>query len=816
MCLLWLILLKTGVHKQQNQNKIMKIKHLPILFAGIALSFWSCSSNDDLPVAKEPQMLKLSAPILVNADSTVIMLADYLLKPTWIDSLKLDPSLKATVSADSTQMIIKPVERDFPKLSELKIWSKGFSYSLLLEKSSKLRYRFTFDPKNKKYKRVQIKGQMNEWNPAAGYLFEKDGKWHIDFQLFPGKYQYKMIMDGKEKSDPNNRDSVSNNNGGFNSLLTLGNLNANGLPNLYTSKADGRTIVIGMKNKADNIFVFWQNYLLDQKFWKIDSSGITIEIPRKAKEFDRSFIRVWAWNNAGISNEILVPLQDGKVLTDPKKLTRNDREAMVMYFLMVDRFKNGKPENDAPIKDKDIDPKVNYMGGDLAGITREIEDGYFSDLGINTLWISPISQNPLVGYVEYPAPHRKFSGYHGYWPITLTSVDTRFGNADELHKLVSEAHGKNINVLLDFVSHHVHQDYPLLKAHPDWVTPIDLPGKRKNLRLWDEQRLTTWFDVFLPTFDLTKPEVANMVSDSAAFWIKEYKLDGFRHDAAKHIPENYWRMLNQKLTQQVVIPENRNIYQIGETFGSRELIGSYINPGMLDAQFEFNLYWDAKSAFAMDNTSFRDLNYSLQQSFSYFGEHNLMGNITGNQDMSRFISYAGGALTFNEDDHEAGWKRDIQVKDTLGYRKLASLEAFNMTIPGIPVIYYGDEFGMAGAGDPDNRRMMKFDSLTKHEQSLKIITAKLAYLRNSNLALVYGDFTTLKVSEKVYVYIRSYFDKAVIVVFNKDKSSRKIEFEVPDRYLEAKFVAQFGSKVTIEKGKASMELPGNSFEILSN
>ncbi|MCX6266609.1 MAG: alpha-amylase family glycosyl hydrolase [Bacteroidetes bacterium] len=794
----------------------MEIKNLLIIATGLALTLWSCSSNDDFPVAKEPQMIKLSAPILINADSTVIQLADYLLKPTLIDSLELDKSLRSAISADSTQLVIKPVNRDFPKLSTLKIWSKGFAYSLLLEKSTKLKYRFTFDPKNKKYKRVQIKGQMNEWNPSAGYLFERDGKWHIDFQLFPGKYQYKLIIDGKEKSDPDNRDSVSNGNGGYNSLLTLGNLNQTNLPVLFTSAADGRKIVVGMKNRADSVFVFWQNYLLDQKFWKTDSSGITIELPRKAKEFERSFIRVWASNSTGISNEILVPLADGKVLTDANKLTRSDREAIVMYFLMVDRFSNGKPENDAPVADKEIDPKVNFMGGDLAGITRKIEDGYFTGLGINTLWLSPITQNPLIGYVEYPAPHRKFSGYHGYWPITLTTVDSRFGQAEELHKLVREAHSKNINVILDFVSHHAHQDYPAFKAHPEWMTQIDLPGKRKNIRLWDEQRLTTWFDVFLPTFDLTKPEVANMVSDSAAFWIKEYKLDGFRHDAAKHVPENYWRLLNQKLTEQVLVPENRNIFQIGETFGSRELIGSYINPGMLDAQFDFNLYWEAKSAFSMDNYSFRDLNYSLQQSFSYFGEHSLMGNITGNQDMSRFISYAAGALSPNEDASEAGWKRDIIVKDTIGYQKLAALEAFNMTIPGIPVIYYGDEQGMAGAGDPDNRRMMKFDSLNRFEQTLKTTTSKLAKLRNSNLALVYGDFTTLRVSEKVYVYMRSYFDNAVIVVFNKDKSPKKIEFELPDRYKDGNFAAQFGNKFLIENGKASVDLNGNSFEIISN
>ena len=138
-----------------------------------------CQSNEDIPVSKEPQMLKLAAPILVSSDSTVIELSDYLLKPSWIDSLYIDPSLKATISTDSSQIVIKPIERDFPKLSVLKIWSKGFSYSLLLEKSTKLKYRFTFDPKNKKYKRVQIKGQMNLSPLPLVVLSPSKMSWHL-------------------------------------------------------------------------------------------------------------------------------------------------------------------------------------------------------------------------------------------------------------------------------------------------------------------------------------------------------------------------------------------------------------------------------------------------------------------------------------------------------------------------------------------------------------------------------------------------------------------------------------------------------------
>ncbi len=788
-----------------------------LLACGFAMLLQSCGSKTDIPVSKEPQMLKLVAPVTVNTtDSTVIELGDYFLYPNKIDSFSTDHSITARITSDSSKMIIHPAGASIPRLGVLTVWSKGFSYSLLLERSLKINYRFCFDPGNKKYRKVQIAGQMNEWNPSASYMFQKDGKWYYDLHLFPGKYQYKIVCDKKWMSDRKNPDSVSNGSGGYNSLLTLGNLNSSNLPVLYTKDAGGKKLSLGLKNKADTIFILWENHILDSKFWKQDSSGIQVNVPKTAGSFERSFIRAWAINKYGTSNEILVPLKDGKVITDASKLTRADQEAMILYFMMVDRFRDGNRQNNAPIADKDIDNKVNYMGGDLDGITKAIDEGYFTKLGVNTLWISPITQNPLKGYVEYPAPHRKFSGYHGYWPITLSTVDTRFGTSEELHKLVNDAHGQGLNIVLDFVSHHAHQEYPVFKAHPDWITQLDLPGKRKNIRLFDEQRLTTWFDIFLPTFDLTKPEVTEMVSDSAAFWIREYNIDGFRHDAAKHVPENYWRVLTKKLNLQVEVPQKRKVYQIGETFGSRELIKSYISPGMLDAQFEFNLYWDAKNTFSQDYTSFRDLNYSLQQSFSYFGEHNLMGNITGNQDMSRFISFASGALSFNEDEHDAGWKRDVEVKDTVGYRKLASLMAFNMSIPGIPVIYYGDEYGMPGAGDPDNRRMMKFDSLNPHERHNLALTTKLVNLRRTSMPLIYGDFITIKTGDKVFIYMRSYFDKAVIVIFNKDKNSKKIEFDIPERFAGSVFTPNFGSQFSSVKGKASVNLDGNSFEILSN
>ena len=795
--------------------KILQNIFRALLLTGVIFFLPGCGGKDDMEFPGISEMTGLASPVVLQPDSTVLDLRDYFANPAAIDSLFTDQKLGYRFSADSMFLTILSKEKGFPKLSVLTAWIKGFPYALLLEKSPKIRVHFSFDPKGARYKSVQLAGEMNDWNPRKTWLKLNENQWETDLLLFPGKYQYQIVADGKWMIDPGNPEKADNNIGGFNSVMWAGAVEAPGRPLLLTQAAEDNRIDIGIRNSVKGLFVLWQNHLLPEKFWKKDSAGLHVTLPSRTRQFDRSYLRVRAWNTNGISNEILVPLHNGYVIKDPGELTRQDKEAMIIYFMMIDRFRDGDPNNNFPVKDKEVDPRSNFQGGDLAGITEKIDQGYFTGLGVNTLWISPLTQNPPDAWIEYPPPHRKFSGYHGYWPITLTTVDNRFGTPDALKRLVTEAHDKEMNVILDFVSNHVHKESWLVKQHPDWVTPLVLPDKRKNIRLWDEQRLTTWFDEFLPTLDLSRPEVVELVSDSALFWIKQYQLDGFRHDATKHVPEIYWRTLTRKIREQVILPGNRSIYQIGETFGSRDLIRSYINPGMLDAQFDFNLYFDARTVFARDNSSFRDLNYSLHQTFNYYGEHSLMGNITGNQDLVRFISLASGAISFSEDDKKAGWEREIKVEDTTGYRKLASLMAFNMTVPGIPIIYYGDEIGMPGGGDPDNRRMMRFDSLGIHERYLKALTAKLAGIRRSNMALMFGDFMDLKVTDRFFVYARIYFDNIVIVAFNKDKNPRKIEFEIPKGWADVKFQSRFGGDLKIEGNKAILVLPGNSFDLLT-
>ena len=312
-------------------------------------------------------------------------------------------------------------------------------------------------------------------------------------------------------------------------------------------------------------------------------------------------------------------------------------------------------------------------------------------------------------------------------------------------------------------------------------------------------------DDFLPTLDLSKPEVAQIQSDSALFWIKKYKLDGFRHDATKHVPTEFWRTLTQKMKTQVELKENRPVFQIGETFGNNELISSYLGPGLLDAQFNFNLYFDARDQFSIDNGDMSIIANSLRQSCDYFGYNNTMGVITGNHDLTRFMGLASKAVRPDEDPKEAGYNRKIEIIDRKGFDKLQMLLAFIMTVPGIPIVYYGDEIGMVGAGDPDNRRPMRFENLDKDEVKTKEICAELAKFRTAHLALTYGNLEILNESKNMLVYKRNYLNDSVWVCFNTSDTDLTFQLDKTNNKLSV-----FGDDNLV---RSLVSIPAHSFKI---
>ncbi|MFT4524530.1 MAG: cyclomaltodextrinase [Bacteroidia bacterium] len=775
---------------------------------GLLVSVISCSPPE--PEVSQVQhsdlILGLGSPVTLPVSSPAsINLNDYVLDASKLDSVSVETPI--TIALGEDLMANLNWDKPLPPLVEMQLWSGGIPSTIMLRRSQKQELKLNYSGEAES---VHIAGEFTGWS-AKGQDFEKvDGAWTKTIFLDPGMYQYQLVIDGTWILDPSNPDSVDNNVGGMNSLLNVGGLEQEGRSILRADSYSEGKIDVLYQSAPLQVYALWENHRLPYEAVQYVSEEISISIPEAAIKKDYSTLRVWSYNNQGVSNDLHIPLKNGVPVLNKADVPRQDWHSAQLYFMMVDRFINGDTLNDDPLVDPDVHYKANYQGGDLTGIHQTLDKGYFEDLSMNTVWVSPITQNPLIGYVEFPAPHRKFSGYHGYWPILNTKVDHRLGTEQELRNLIDASHAKDMNIILDFVSNHVHEDHPSVKEHPEWKTQLDLPDGRKNIRIWEDQRLTTWFDTFLPSLDHSIPEVTEMLSDTALFWVKDFGFDGFRHDATKHIPQDFWRTLTRKIKEEVIVEKGQSVFQIGETFGSRELIGSYIGSGMMDGKFDFNLYFDARNVFAMDSEDFDRLGTSLQASLSYYGNHHLMGNITGNHDLPRFISYAGEGLKFGEDEKEAGWNRDIKVENPVGYDKLGQLIAFMWTIPGIPVMYYGDEFGMPGAGDPDNRRLMRFD-LSEDESAMLETTKTITGLRADHLALQFGDIYDINAEGKSMSFKRKYFEDEVIVVFNKNSSQQMIS--VSDETGEWK--NHFGSKMHFEDGNLEIHVPAYGFEILT-
>ena len=746
---------------------MIRVKHI-VPFSLVLLGLLVVSCNTKGKALGQPSVIKgMATPIRLDVDSTSVLLTDYFLNVSEIDSTSTTKGFESSIDKDKTTLKLKTLA-NASALGNLRVWTNGVANDIPLFKSAKESKTISFKAEENQFQTVQLKGEFTNWGTQP--MRYANGEWTYSGIFNPGNHQYVLIADGKEMNNPDETETVDNGMGGTNSVISIGNKNAL-KPELSTGKNNVSAFTVKIKNNYNTVLAYLDNQLIDGSYEETDSDEIYIKIPKGLK--GRHLIRVYASNINGRGNDILVPLENSSVISDASKLERTDFHTQILYFLMVDRFKDGDLTNTKKVDNDSILPKANYYGGDLQGVLDKIKDGYFKELGINTVWLSPITQNPEGAYGLWPEPLTKFSGYHGYWPISNTKIDYRFGDEALFKELIEEAHKQDMNVLLDYVANHVHEEHPLYKEHPEWATELYLPDGTLNTERWDDHRLTTWFDTFMPTLDFSKPEVVETMTDSAAYWVTNYDLDGFRHDATKHIQLDFWRTLTRKVKERT----DRPIYQIGETYGSYELINSYINTGMLDAQFDFNLYDAEVSTFAKNETSFERLANTLQQGLNYYGSHHLMGNISGNQDKARFISYASGDVSFEEDAKKAGWTREITMSDTTAYKKLAQLQAFNLSVPGIPVIYYGDEYGSIGGNDPDNRRWMKFENLNNQETQLKNTVTSLVNKRRNSMALQYGETKILRADKEVMIIERNYFTEEVYVVFNKTNKAQDINVD---------------------------------------
>ncbi|TVQ46140.1 MAG: alpha-amlyase [Saprospirales bacterium] len=786
------------------------MKKYYILVFAIFVFFISCKMEP----TKEQILFSDPISIKLQPETTELVLADFFNK-TDVVLVKDCPS-GLICEIENHSILRLTVKGDLNPLEVLSLDYNGITVDFLLKRSEKVLAGFSFESQGKNIETVSVVGDINSWNPAEGKMErDEEGIWRAEFWLNPGLYGYQFEINGERILDPANPDSLDNGMGGFNSKLFIEEIDEMRLPHLFTKMNSEGIPCIEFDPSFSDMKILLGSRHLDYKVGEADCVNL-VELLSPFPDFS-GFVLVQAVQTDHYGPDLKIPVKNGKVVLDAGQLSVEDWHRTIMYFMMVDRFYNANPDNDQPVDDPRILPIANHFGGDLEGINKKLADGYFSDLNFNSIWMSPIVQNPegAYGFWDKGGVQSKFSGYHGYWPISFTDIDYRFGVPADLHRMVELAGEKEFSILLDLVANHVHEEHPFYQENKgsDFFTDLYLPDGSLNTERWDDHRLTTWFDTFMPTMDLSIHEVADVVSESAIYWLEEYGVHGFRHDATKHVDLYFWRMLTQKI-KQLSAETGQSYLQIGETYGTPELISSYIGPGMLDAQFDFNVYDAVLNSIIRDEFSFETLASRLRQSRAYYGTNHLMGNMSGNQDKPRIMSLSTAEVAFDEDTKLAGWTREINAMTEEGFQKVGMIHALNYFIPGIPVMYYGDEIGMPGGNDPDNRRMMIFEGLTDEQMQLRDMVAQLGDVRSNRMELIYGNFIIHQADEDIFIGSRNYFGNRSILILNSSEESLIFDPETIDFDNNSQRLTLF-SKHGIEHDPGQpLEIPARGFELI--
>jgi alpha-amylase len=421
-----------------------------------------------------------------------------------------------------------------------------------------------------------------------------------------------------------------------------------------------------------------------------------------------------------------------------------------IYFIMIDRFRDGDPNNNQGVTKGDI---RGWHGGDLAGIIEKLD--YIKDLGFTAIWITP---------------HVKNTGkdYHGYGAVDFKDVDPHFGDLAKVKELVSKAHAKGMKVIFDIVVNHTGPQSPLVAQHPDWFHP------KCDISNWnDPNQVQNCWIFALPDFDQSKPEVRNYILDYSKFWIEQTDVDGFRLDTVRHVPADFFTWYSAEL--QKVKP---GFWLIGEVWESGPNRLAVYQKAGVNALLDFPMAESARKVFAKDS-GFSLLAGMNKQVEATMPDPKAMGGFLDNHDMPRFMSEA---------------KDDKLNRLKLGLTWLFAARP-------IPILYYGTEIGMEGANDPYNRVDFPWDA--QQNPDVQDLVKRLNEIRRASPALQGGETVDLLVESKQYAFARRSGAETVIVALNNQQAAFSSPVSVQELGLKdgTVLVDQLsGSKVRVANG----------------
>ncbi len=476
----------------------------------------------------------------------------------------------------------------------------------------------------------------------------------------------------------------------------------------------------------------------------------------------------------------------------------------VIYLIMPDRFENGDKSNDDPEGSRGLfdpaDPH-RYHGGDLQGIINRLP--YLKSLGVTTLWLTPVYDNTNTPNSAQAVGGKPIADYHGYGAVEYYGVEEHFGNMALLKKLVDDAHAVGLKVIQDQVANHVGPTHPWVKdsPKPTWFhgTPADHPNE--TWQIWNLQdahsaealkRTVTdgWFVNILPDMDQEDEDVARYEIQNALWWVGMTGFDGIRQDTLPYVPRTFWHDWSAALHAQYP-----NLRMVGEVFDSNPVVSSYFQGGAVrdgvdsgvDSVFDFPTYFAIRDVFA-HGKDIDGLAKILAEDRLYPNASALVP-FEGNHDVKRFMSEDGA---------------------TAEGLKLAF--AYLLTTRGTPEIYYGDEIGMKGGDDPDNRQ--DFPAGDHSESDMFQYVQKLLHIRAQLEPLRRGKLTSLALDSKSWVYARSYNSESVIVALNNSAEPLEIKFIGAPNGSYASMLSNSGS-LEIKNGTAQMHLAAHCAEIFN-
>ena len=440
----------------------------------------------------------------------------------------------------------------------------------------------------------------------------------------------------------------------------------------------------------------------------------------------------------------------------------------IIYFLFTDRFYNGCFLNDYNLNPED---PQGYHGGDFEGIIKKLP--YLKTLGVTAIWITPVYQN-----IEYTQdPKFRYRSYHGYWPLDFDKVDRHLytpgtsipdGDMRHLRVLSDELHKNGLKLVLDMVINHTGYEHHWVHERPDWFHP---PGYTDDIRRY----------LFgLPDLDLSNPDVIDYFIHNIINWVKIGKIDGIRMDAVKHIDKPFWYHLKASLRG--ACP---GVSIFGEAF-------DYNIEGVSQYQNFFD--FDSMIDFPLKNIMYED--FVNEEPFTKIARPRLSDDESpGILDLDICYNNPYKLITFLDNHDSVRFMTSLLNK--YGYegdgRKTAIetyKEAFTFlfTCRGIPQLFYGDEIGLEGGIDPDNRRDMPWEIFKNNKPDKKKAPEsrdiyehiqKLIALRKENSALRHGTFLTLWVNHSIIVFLRCIEDSIVVCAFNNGRDGMEKPVVVP-------------------------------------